>query len=186
MKSLLPPELQKLWQVRDDVTREERLKELAFAGYKVPRAGQFQDLKRLGVPLVVYTDPYAHCGEGKYLWRPGEPEPLLYRFCTEFVARTVTESWSGRELKVGRYYFQLIYHSATGWRSNVDGTYEIRRWGVDSRNLDLLRYPMYAVDLVNGFAIDLNVCPGVPFECVNAVGREALTESVRSFIGETS
>ena len=70
MKSLLPPELQAAWNVRDTVSRRERMAELAFAGYSIPRCGRFKDMVRLGVPLVVYTDPFSHCGEGKALWKP--------------------------------------------------------------------------------------------------------------------
>lgn len=193
MRSLLPAALQGGWDVQDAVTRRARLCELAFAGYRIPRCGEFREMSRLGVPLVVYTDERAHCGEGKVLWRPGEPAPWYgSTFCSEFIGHPGPTSTSFRWLVVGSYAFHLVYRSDSSWMSNVGGTYDARpSWSKDGktdRATDLLRYPMYAVDYVSfgdeDYAVDLNVCPGVPVEVVNMVGREVLRTSVEEFARE--
>ncbi len=198
MKSLLPASLQSAWDVQDTVTRRARLCELAFAGWKIPRCGEFSDMRRLGGPLVVYTDERAHCGDGKTLWSPGDEAPWpKSTFCSEYLTpKPYMRGRSLRRLVVGRLLFEIDYASDASWMSNVDGSYSVRGRAWDAnRASDLLRYPMYAIDLVGGglqnadgeweeFAVDLNVCPGVPLEVVNMVGRETLAESVSSFCHE--
>ena len=199
MKSLLPPELQHNWSVRDDVPRRERFRELAFAGYRIPRCGLFKDMKRLNVPLVVYTDELAHCGEGKVLWKPGDLDPdtsVRQPFASEYKPDmadhdgtdddddglgTLTVSW--RELVVGKFKFVIKYTTRNSWMSNVDGDYEITHHAPACRSADLLTYPMYAIDSTDCddrfYHFDLNTCPGVPLEAVNLIGRDVLTASVR-------
>jgi hypothetical protein len=192
MKSLLPPELQPQWNVRDTVPRRDRLRELAFAGYNIPRCGMFADMVRLGVPLVVYTDELAHCGEGKELWKPGHAfEWPMSAFCSEFIPDSLNEenekSNSRRILRVGRHEFVITYSSSGSWMSNVDGDYEVtnHRFPRPGYHSDLLAYPMYAIDfVVNGddfVYFDLNTMPGVPVEVVNMVGRDVLQQSVADF-----
>ena len=191
MKSLLPPELQSQWNVRDTVPRLDRLRELAFAGYTVPRCGMFADMVRLGVPLVVYTDELAHCGEGKVLWEPGHAfEWPMSAFCSEYMPSDIYHEHKSchlRHLIVGSFRFQLDYFSRTSWMSNIDGDFSIIQWwepGDWNRDKSLLNYPMFAVDFVGSerdIAIDLNVCPGVPVEVVNMVGRDVLQKSVAEF-----
>ena len=190
MKSLLPPALRAAWDVQDAVPRRARLCELAFAGWKIPRCGEFREMSRLGAPLVVYTDERAHCGAGKVLWRPGEPTAWFgSTFCSEFVGPPGPPAASFRWLLVGSYAFHLVYRSDSSWMSNVDGTYDARpSWsenGTTDRGKDLLIYPMYAVDYIafgdEDYAVDLNVCPGVPLDVVNLVGRDTLAASVSDF-----
>lgn len=190
MKSLLPPEWQHSWSIRDNVPRSERFKELAFAGYQIPRCGSFKNMSRLGVPLVVYTDEYAHCGEGKFLYRPGNAVVVnLDAFASEYMPYPNSfhpkQSRSKRFLVVGTTAFELEYYSETNWQSNVEGEFQLLNWNSNfGREADLFQYPMYAVDFVGidgCTAIDLNTCPGVPVEVVNLVGRDVLTESVRRF-----
>lgn len=128
MKSLLPPELQPAWDVRDTKPRRERLAELAFAGYRIPRCGPFKDMVRLGVPLVVYTDELAHCGEGKVLWKPENAFCWsMDTFCSEYVPddgdrytdRDDGVVFSYRHLFVGGFRFHLRYESTASWMSNV-------------------------------------------------------------------
>lgn len=198
MKSLLPPELQSQWNIRDTVPRRDRLRELAFAGYTIPRCGMFADMVRLGVPLVVYTDELAHCGEGKELWKPGdEVRWPKSQFCSEFIkghdehGREYTLSYSTRRLVIGDMVFFVDYQSEQSWMSNTDCTYKVRplprgKPNPAARSRDTLPYPMYAIDFVidedsDDIAVDLNVCPGVPVEVVNMVGRDVLQQSVAEF-----
>lgn len=44
------------WSELDQVSRRERLAELAAAGHRTPRNGPFGNMKRLGIPLVMYLD----------------------------------------------------------------------------------------------------------------------------------
>ncbi len=185
MKSLLPPELQAKWDVRDTVPRRDRFRELAFAGYRIPRCGIYADMRRLGVPLVVYTDELAHCGEGKALWKPGdEVRWPKSAFCSEYVPDRFKEdgSRSHRELVVGFHKFVIVYTSSQSWMSNVDGEYSVEYHAPADRDHDLMPYPMYAIDSAIHqeafYHFDLNVCPGVPLEVVNMVGRDVLQQSV--------
>ena len=189
MKSLLPPELQASWSVRDAVSREERFKELAFAGCRIPRCGKFKDMVRLGVPLVVYTDEFAHCGEGKVLFKHGGfvPEWSGDTFCSEYkpdALSTERSALSRRHLFVGGWLFGLHYKSSSSWMSNVDGGFLVLSKTKVNRGLSTIRYPMFSIDYTvdqagDPFHFDLNTCPGVPLEVVNMVGRDVLTESVR-------
>lgn len=200
MKSLLPPELQAKWDVRDTVPRRDRLRELAFAGYRIPRCGLFKDMSRLGVPLVVYTDELAHCGEGKVLWKPGQESPGGWWFCSEYVpdnsclvALATNQTVSHRKLVVGMMVFHLRYTSDS-WMSNMNGDCRVDSHTTHpvSRDNDLLPYPMYAVDYTRQESecdvtlthFDLNTCPFVPLEVVNMVGRDLLTASVADFCRE--
>lgn len=199
MKSLLPPELQPAWDVLDTKPRRERLAELAFAGYRIPRCGVFQEMFRLGVPLVVYADEYAHCAEGKVLWTPDQTVWWPWdTFCSEYVpddadgwrfkAETDDKfpSQTYRHLFVGCVRFHLEYRSATSWMSNADGKCKVL-YGPETVARDgmVLSYPMFSIDYTihEGFVVhfDLNTCPGVPLEVVNAVGRDVLRESVAQF-----
>jgi hypothetical protein len=175
------------WDVRDTTSRDERFWELARAGYAIPECGTFSNLSRLNVPLVVYDDPYAHCGEGKRLWKPGDVGARSSQFCSRFID-THERPKSSRVLRIGHFEFHLEYTSDDEWRSNVgDVTCTLLRHFDVSREYDLIRYPMYAVDTVHdplherNVAVDLNVCPGLPMDVINAVGRETLRESLRSF-----
>ena len=143
----------------------------------------------LGVPLVVYRDEFAHCGEGKELVRPGDL--TLYdptAFCVEYMPTQPPDgeaSCSQRLLVVGSFAFELSYFSTSSWMSNVDGEFQLMNWNSSfDRSGDLLPYPMYAIDFVGPLrdtAIDLNVCPLVPLEVVNLAGRDALAGSVAKF-----
>ena len=190
MKSLLPPELQTQWNVRDTVPRRDRLRELAFAGYRIPRCGMFADMVRLGVPLVVYTDELAHCGEGKVLWKPGHAfEWPMSAFCSEYIPdsdSTDTLAVTFRELHVGLWKFILRYESSKSWMSNVEGDYSVltandERWV----SRQIIPHPMFSIDYTvsgdDSVYFDLNVCPGVPVEVVNLVGRDVLQRSVADF-----
>lgn len=194
MKSLLPPALQAKWDVRDTVPRRERFRELAFSGYNIPRCGEYGVMARLGNPLIVYTDEYAHCGEGKVLWKPGDPVDYpADTFCSEFVGDPdARPAKSHRILIIGYYEVHLKYRSDDHWQSNVGGEFHVyagpMQWEA-LRTRCVIPYPMFAVDQVVGdsgenVAVDLNTCPGVPTEVVNMVGREVLTESVAKFCRE--
>lgn len=193
MKSLLPPELQPAWSIRDTKTRRERLAELAFAGYRIPRCGAFRDMVRLGVPLVVYADDCAHCGEGKVLFKHGGfiPDWPADTFCSEYMPddcdrytdRDDGVVFSYRHLFVGSLRFHLRYESVASWMSNVNGQCNVL-YGPEEfgRDTTILPYPMFAIDYTlcrdTCYHFDLNTCPGVPLEVVNMVGRDVLTESV--------
>lgn len=195
MKSLLPPELQSQWNIRDTVPRRDRLRELAFAGYRIPRCGMFADMARLGVPLVVYTDELAHCGEGKVLWKPGHAfEWPMSVFCSEYVpdiGSTDTVAVTYRELWVGNWRTTLRYASDSSWMSNVDGDFRVEDESVllVRKQRQLMPYPMFSVDYTQVgefgdtefFHFDLNVCPFVPLEIINMVGRDVLQKSVADF-----
>lgn len=185
------------WFVTDTKPRCDRLAELSRAGWAVPRNGPWSTLKRLDRALVLYTDERAHCGEGKELWPPGDPPPENpHVWCSEWVGESDrakpdrTHSKTTRYLYVGTVQVEIRYESDRSWMSNVGGTFRVMPYQSNRDKRDLLRYPLYAVDAVEradypyGYALDLNVCPGVPLEVFNLVGLGNLQAAYASFVEE--
>jgi hypothetical protein len=122
-------------------------------------------------------------------------------FCSQYhtALDEYGEPWktaaSTRCLVIGHYEFHLEYYSDHSWMSNVNGRYIIvktrggRKFRSVERDQETIPYPMYAIDFIldedsDDIAIDLNVCPGVPLEVVNMVGRDVLQQSVADFCRE--
>jgi len=177
------------YDVRDTVTRRERLVELACNGVRIVPCGTVAALRKLNRPLVVYTDPLAHCGEGKVLLSGTALDTTdQTAFASVFLGDPGAERFkSNRLLFVGDYCFVLTYESGF-WQSNVNGEYRLEHAEHVTRGQDLFRHPMYSIDFVHDpvsdedFAVDLNVCPGVPLDVINRFGREALVQSLQEFV----
>lgn len=132
--------------------------------YGAPEA-KLPKLSKNAKSLVVYTDPKAHCGEGKVLLSIDEamarhPDCLA----TEYIADCPGLSW--RYLQIGIHGFWLECRSDTDWRSNYgDGSWQVigrqEGWGPPPF---VVKRPLYAIDFVIGdrlYAVDYNVSPGV-------------------------
>lgn len=147
---------------------------LEAAGFRVPpRAnspGQLRaTLGRHGY-FVVYTDPYAHAGEGKVLLSVDQAErehPDAY--CCLFVGEP---GHSTRLLMVGDIPFWLTYSSRSDWRSNAGEVVIEEEMLLPSRKVELeaaalrLGHPLVAIDFVHSrhrvaYAVDLNTAPGL-------------------------
>jgi hypothetical protein len=136
------------------------------------------------VPLVVYTDPAAHCGEGKLLveWRHAiEAHPLDYSI--PFIATTNDphKATSYRLLQVGNRAWWLRYEGHGGWMSNHCERTEIcvieEITPIDRTAACIKEFPIFAIDFVvpvaeapvfefgevleHGYAIDFNSAPGL-------------------------
>lgn len=147
----------------------EQFRIMREAGLNVPLNGFAYDLNWDKThPVVLYSDPYLHQGDGKELTNFGVVKP------DQFVADYI-QSRSGaatiRFLCVGMLNTFLTYKSLTDdWRSNV-GEVLIEHRGEDwLANLPSavynLPYPIYAIDFVhsiggNLWAVDFNTAPQV-------------------------
>lgn len=124
--------------------------------------------------VVVYLDDTAHCGEGKILV-PFNEALLEYpnHYCTWFIDG---RGESLRHLQIGDRAWTLKYVSFHDWRSNVgDGTVEVIE-EVATR-FENIRLPLFAVDFVSGYAVDLNSSPGMTCSGMEKIlpGKEVVT-----------
>ena len=170
-------------------------------GLKVPAYGDVRQLiegpARYGAPearrprlskkcqrLVVYTDPKAHCTEGKILVSLDEAlEKYPDCLATEYIEGCYGVSW--RYLQLGLHGFWIEYKSNEDWRSNYgDGDNFVightEGWGPKPFCIKL---PLFAIDFAIGdelYAVDFNIAPGVQGSGVHKVltGREA-AESIK-------
>lgn len=183
---------------RDGTTRSVALGILHnILGLLVPDHGPAKHILAAHGAAVVYTDEYAHRGEGKTLielrgnealppligWQmasqhfPGSPRPTSYRL-----------------LCIGPRRYALRYQSDDYWRSNV-GNVTIKRY--DPRalpDIPTIRqpWPLLAVDFVLSpddmpIAIDLNTAPqirGTPVE--EDIEPREVASLIAEFIGRDS
>lgn len=123
------------------------------------------------VNVVVYTDEYAHAGEGKILISFQEATKKYHNHLFSLAVDTkgINKSTSKRYLSVGDYKIWLEYKSDHEWMSNC-GDVEITILSADktpSNTLPMDFYrPLYAIDFVedlNGclIAIDYNESPAI-------------------------
>lgn len=119
--------------------------------------------------LVVYTDPYAHAGEGKLLL----PYDLALAehpdaYASEFIPQNITGTGvSLRHLRIGRRQFWLRYTSQNDWRSNA-GEVTIE-WLCEEKPkttafASVSPEPLLAIDFITGpeqklLAVDYNTAP---------------------------
>jgi hypothetical protein len=174
---------------RTNLPRAEAFKLLEAAGYPTPQHGpvtelyerlctkwyrrhdwteqEIADFERSSgfIRMVVYTDPYAHAGEGKvFLTGRTAVEAYPNHYASEFVMSvpSYTASRSFRQLQIGRRTIFLMYESPNDWRSNA-GDCEITILGSGEIEQDNVLYPLYAVDYLvpdnTAYAIDFNTAP---------------------------
>lgn len=168
---------------RTELSRESQFWIMEQQGLHTPYHGYLPDAVGAGFDLdayyVVYTDPYAHRGEGKVrvsLREAYKKYPDAY--CSKWVSGSYSrrmEPMSYRLLGVGDQMYTLRYEgSPLEWRSNygdgVDVTWE-RGWGIEDQvdfNSDnpFPEYPLWAVDFVSNqwgelVAVDFNTAPQI-------------------------
>lgn len=134
---------------------------LKVFGFLTPDFGKVKDLKSRHPFLVVYTDPYAHCGEGKELVSSDDPflDDKQDYYCSAFVGKHLDKSYSKRLLFVGEAAFEYWYSSTESWMSNVgDGQITEAKRVYCAR--PPLTPPLFAIDFVEGYAVDYNTAPG--------------------------
>lgn len=152
----------------DGPTRQEMFWLFDDLGLRTPARGNVIDFHYPSAPteVVVYTDPIAHCGNGK-LKMPYEAALEEYPdyLATEFIP---CDSESIRELHVGNRCFRLRYKSLEDWRSNV-GEGEIEVLGEQPFPAYRAKVPhaIFAIDFLprpargDELAIDFNTAPGM-------------------------
>lgn len=167
---------------KDTVTRTKWFNMMGSFGVNVIPYGEPKDIKEFlldGVEdkatirrildtqkLVVYTDEYAHKGEGKELLTLRQASN---KYPEHLASRYIDTATTTRYLKIGCRHFYLNYTSLDDWRSNC-GTV-ICEFVSEEEELTpediyvnpIQRTVMYAIDFVefNGkmFAIDFNSAP---------------------------
>lgn len=167
----------------DGISKRNQFELLEHAGFSVPVHGYVQDIwsRTSKDYLVVYDDEFAHCGEGKTLWRKTKAAMEAPRkYCSVFIETTndpLVRSESKRLLAIGDCMFWLTYKS-NGWMSNHAEDIEVSVNGETLRrqsyeregehDFDFLnRYPLFAIDFVKSLssnllmAIDFNTSPGL-------------------------
>ena len=173
---------------RDTKTRRENFLLLESMGLPTPQHGELGEfigwVRPSGIVLdriILYTDPYAHAGEGKVLTTKGAAfdkypsntyisemvEGCYPIECTINPRHGVHRSLSLRYLKVGRRTFWLEYWSDTDWRSNCgEGGVEVIC--EESPRYSLRDLPLFAIDFVisryrwqSPIALDFNSAPGL-------------------------
>lgn len=184
-------------------SKQEQFKILKDFGYKIPPIGKAIDLidsawekeNQWNRFLVVYTDPNAHCGEGKILISKKDIGHLHLgmggyalkvfmlqdSFSSAFLGNpNIRPSVSLRQLHIGKHVFWIEYSSNDSWMSNV-GDGKIELVGVEKDTGFNAKYPLYAIDFVIGkemYAIDLNIAPGIKGTGIEHVlsGKEVVKE----------
>lgn len=163
---------------RNDMSRQEIFALLEGINHKTPRHGAVRDLVpriyseespswRQG-DVVVYTDPYAHRGEGKLLMSAAQAlDSHADHYAAEYIpALRKNRSVSYRYLQVGQCKWWLQYWSEHDWRSNVgEGGVKLVTEKVDGYD-PTVRYPLWAIDFITletgeSFAIDFNTAPSL-------------------------
>lgn len=161
--------------------RKAALLELSAGGARVPYfdtvLNMYDLMSALNPLVVVYTDPFAHRGEGKEwaslsletLQKYREDLAMLYVAQPGPAGRSAMVSY--RYLRVGQKKMWLRYESDDAWRSNCGSKVEIIEYSRPSvmqsgGTPDLYKHPAIAIDYVasiNGmwWAIDLNTSPGI-------------------------
>lgn len=115
--------------------------------------------------VVVYTDEYAHAGEGKILL-PLDEALALYpkNLASEYIPASMREAVSYRYLRVGKRQFWLRYTSTDDWRSNAGNGFV--EYLCEEKEADsYLLNPIFAVDFLRTgkmfVAIDYNPSPKI-------------------------
>lgn len=110
--------------------------------------------------VVVYLDETAHRGDGKVLLSIDDARrDYNDYYCSGYIK---SNSRSERRLVIGTRAFILEYKSDDEWRSNCGDVGISVKSTTDRDKLPYdFAFPMYAIDFVNGKAIDFNIAPGV-------------------------
>lgn len=172
---------------RNNMSRPDMLAFMESKGLLVPRYGLAKDLvPRMMtedfpdwdqetlqaaslhlIDVIVFTDLFAHRGEGKIRMSAGLAQ-LSYpnNFAVEYIPPTKTGlGVSFRYLQVGNRRWWLQYWSNQDWRSNI-GDGEVLVLGEEQPGYDpRFKYPMWAIDFIfaghKQYAIDFNTAPGL-------------------------
>lgn len=148
------------------------------AGMQPPLSGFPKDLTQCS-KVVVYTDPLAHCGEGKILVNINEAiETYHDHFCSEWIQThdDLSKAISYRHLQIGNRAWWLKYEGEGSWMSNHADKVEVTILEeIEPYEAFFTKHlPMYAIDYVRDkasylYAIDLNTAPGTKYTGLDEV-----------------
>lgn len=156
---------------RNSMTRRKMFELLESLGNKVPKHDYLHKMKDVE-KVVVYTDQFAHRGEGKELLKLkyakqkhlrmyGAPEMDVNWikhsiYASEYIG---TSNMTMRKLHIGKMCFFLLYESDDSWRSNYGNVkVSVLRFFDNYKNTHA---PLWAIDFVHDIAIDYNSAPGL-------------------------
>lgn len=165
---------------RDGISRRVNLDTLVAMGCRVPPYGRVITLTPriptvASKALVVYTDQYAHAGEGKVLVTPQQALARHpYRLAMVYLPPDEGVGTSYRLLVIGRRGFWLRYRAAEDWRSNC-GDGDIKLVEEVNPPTNAVSLPLYAVDFVRYrnrlYALDFNSAPGLSGTGIESIMR---------------
>ena len=120
-----------IWErmTRTKRSRADDIKLLHSVGYPTPAFGKikfFKSLNNTENRYIVYTDPYAHCGEGKCIVFHEDLDNFddnLY--CSVYIPSRV--AYHIRHLVVGDWFIVLKYKSNHEWLSSYAPTIKIEQ-----------------------------------------------------------
>lgn len=141
--------------------KDEAFRLMQSAGINTPRFGTAKEFKQDFEPeklVVKYWDTSGHATYGKdlvYLGWIKEDD----MFVSEFI-ETDGPPTSTRILHVGELSYEFVMYSDHEWMSNTGTEIEMElvKIGGHERHFG---YPLYAIDYVLDYALDLNLCPGL-------------------------
>lgn len=144
------------------------------------------------VEVVVYTDLFQHCGEGKVKMPILDAiEQYPNDFCSEYI-EPVVRGESHRYLQIGNQGFWLQFNSSDDWRSNCgDVKIKIAMTGLGAYNSwPTIKEPLYAFDWVERreaecYIIDFNIAPQIKGTGIEAIlsGPEAANQIKERILG---
>jgi hypothetical protein len=158
--------------MKDNVTRPMIFKILnGLFAFKTPFHGickYTQHLFAKDNDVVIYTDEYAHGGNGKILTKYDEALEYFPDYYISEYIKTIVASISSRYLCIGDRAWILSYVSDDEWRSNVGDVKITIEKELEPICRDKCKLPMFAIDLVQGlddvfYAVDFNSAPGLKY-----------------------
>lgn len=168
------PDINFYRRTKNGLSKNQQFQILKDLGLNTPvfnTASWFYENNQYGIDIVLYTDPFAHCGEGKFRINsevvPFLKDPNLI-FASEYISNRSYDGavYSYRHLQIGQKAFTLRYVNYTQdeWRSNVGNQIRIDLLG--EAEIIGYDYPLFAIDYLYNedgikLAFDFNTAPGI-------------------------
>ena len=170
-----------VWERRGDLPpwKEDQFRMMNAVGLETPHHGTASELLEYlddDTEVVAYYDPRGHATQGKYRTELGRVYyPEMY--CSTFI-KTEGPPTHTRIVHIGDRSVEFTMTSDHEWMSNTGHDISMAFVSADCHPRHF-EWPIYAVDYVDGLAVDLNRCPGLsntpvedvltPKECADAI-----------------
>lgn len=168
---LFKPEI--VWKrtVNNGIKRRDIFKTLDTVGLLTPLHGIVDKVvealkEEKGKELIIYTDEYAHCGNGKIKLPVSAAMEWSGCYCSEYIESQNENATSYRILRIGNKSWLLRYIGYNSWMSNSAKEVDIEVLSALRDIKTVMRNsPMLAIDYVIkdnvAYYIDINTAPGL-------------------------